>query len=469
MPKLRCFQLGSLNLKISPFLTKEGDLIRCVNMKRDQVGAYKKRSGYITYLGTANGSVPLDLFNWTKDDGTTLFNYRNSGGILYYSSQGTGAWTVCGNGTVTAGQHVGRAVLENTLMVGFTGGTPRYSTDGTSFTLVTAAPKEEFFTSKFNRIWAGGTSSNMYWCTAGTPSDWTADSSSIKVPGPGKLGPIWTCNDRVTAAKNSGIVFTYDDYNLRQVPTNQGPSSPYSLAEVEDYWFYLNRNGVFGFNGDRPKLLSNAVEKQIYNDSNTGIAGTSFNSAPGICHKYDYLLAVGTVKDDLTDEEVGNAILKYDYQLEEWGNYKFANFPSAWCSFKDANGDQQLIFGNSANVNGQCYTFGGTAVSDNGSAIEATMEGVLHFGKPERDKHFKTLGAFASPGCSAKVAVAIGDSFSKAKKKWMDIGDLNTGFKEFRFPSDSRGKLLFWRLYEYGKDSRFHFYGFVPDFDFIGD
>jgi len=459
------FNFGSLNLKVSPFLHKDGDLIRCVNIEKDQVGALKKRPGYATYLGTANGSAIIDLFNWTKDDGTTIYNYRNSGGILYYSTQGTGAWTKCGNGTITADSHIGHAVLENTLVVGQSDGTTRHSTTGTSFTDTTSAPAEEFWASKFNRLWAGGTASNDFYCTAGTPSDWTSDSSSIKIPGPGKIHGKFVCNDRVTTCKNSGIMFTYDDYNLRQVPTNMGPSSPYSLGETEDYWLYLNRNGVFGFNGNRPELLSNPIEKQIYNDAGNGIAGTSFDDAPGVCHHYDYFCAVGTTKDDLTDEEVGNCILKYDYQLDEWSNYKFANFPTAWLSYKDASGNQKLIFGDG----GQAYTYGGTAISDNGSAIEAVAEGVLHFGAPGSDKHFPgKVVAFANPGCQAKVAIALGNSFSKLKKKWIDIGDLSTGCREFKIPG--RGKLLFWKIYEYSSDPRFNFYGFdFRDVQIIGE
>ncbi len=461
--------LGSLNLKVSPFLQESGDLIRCVNVEKDQVGAFKKRPGYVTYLGTANGSAALDLFSWTKDDGTTLFTYRNSGGLLYYSTQGTVEWTKCGNGTIGAGKHVGHAVLEGTLIIGYNGGTPRYTSNGTSFTTIAAGAREEFFVSKYNRIWNGGSASNMFWSTQGTVSDWTSDSSSVKIPGAGKISPIWTCNDRITIAKNSGIMFTYDDYYLRQIPTNQGPSSPYSLAEVEDYWFYLNRRGFFGFNGNRPELLSNAVEKQIYNDAGNGISGTSFDSAPGVVHRYDYFCAVGTVKDDLTDNEVPDCIMKYDYQLDEWTNYQFADFPSALHSYKDEDGNEQLIFSSGADEDGQCYTFGGTATSDRGVSIASEIEGVLHFGNPEQDKTFKRIWAIASPGCNAKVSVAISDSFNKNSKKWMSIGDLKMGIKKKVFPPESRGKLLYWKLSEYSSDSRFNFYGFVVDVDPIGE
>jgi len=453
----RVMNLGSLNLKVSPFLHKDGDLIRCVNFEKDQVGALKKRPGYVTYLGTANGSIPLDLFTWQKDDGTTFYNYRNSGGRLYYSTQGTGAWTICGNGTVTAGKHIGHAVLENTMIVGQSGGTTRHTTSGTAFTDTTSAPAEEFFASKFNRIWTGGTASNLFYCTAGTATDWTTDSSSITVPGAGRISQVFVCNDRIVTPKNSGMMFTYDDYNLRQVPTDMGPSSPYSLAQREDYWFMLNRMGFFGYNGDRPTIISNPIEKQIYNDDNTGIAGTSFDSAPGGIYRYDYFCAVGSVTDDFTEETVLNAIMKYDYQLDEWSNYSFANFPTAFNTYKDANGDEKFIFGASG---GQCYSFGGTALTDNTTAIECVAEGVLTLGVPESDKYFHELWAFSSPGCQATLQIAITDSFNRKSLRWQNVGSLLNGYAHYGFPPQSRGKLLFWRVSEMSKDARFNFYGF---------
>lgn len=464
--KKRILNLGSLNLKVSPYLLKDGDLIRCLNLEKDSVGMLKKRSGYVSYLGTADGSVPVDLFDWHKDDGTTFWNYRNSGGKLWYSTQGTGDWTLCGNGTVTAGQHVGYAVLEGTMMVGFAGGTPRYTSDGTSFTTITAGAREEFTVSKFNRIWNGGTASNLFFSTQGTVSDWTTDSSSIKMPGAGKINSVFVANDRIVVSKNSGIMFTYDDYNLRQLPTDLGPTSPYSRAEVEDYHIWLTRKGFVGYGGSRPELLSNAVEKQIYNDANTGIAGTSFADAPGGIYRYDYFCAVGTVKDDLTTEEVGNCIMKYDYQLNEWSNYKFADFPSTFHTFTNNSGDEQFIFGGTG---GQCYTYGGTAVSDNGQPIECAAEGVIHFNRPEQDKLFDRLWALGSPGCNAKIQIAISDSFNLNSLKWIDIGDLKMGIRKFVFPAGSRGKLLFWKLYEYSKDSRFNFYGFIISAEAIGE
>lgn len=465
MAKVQFYNLGGLQLGVSPFMRGEGQFIRLVNVDTDPIGAKKKRPGYITYLGTPDNSQINSLWNWTKDDGTTFWNYRASGSSIYYSTQGTGDWTICGNGTISDGAHVGNAVLENTMIIGDGAGTPKYTTSGTSFTDVVGAPVGAGqFTDYQNRIYCNGTGSDKFWSTAGTAQDWLTDSSSIKIPGPGKITSVFKVSDRVISCKNSGVIFRWDGYNLSDLTTNLGPSSPYSLASIEDYKFFLNRKGIFGFGGDRPEIISNMIERQIYNDAGEGIAGTIFDTAPGVTHKYNYYLSAGTITDDLTDETISNCILNYDVQLDEWCNFNFGTLPTGWCSYKDASGNEQLIFGDSS---GQCYTYGGTATSDNGSTIESIMEFIFYGGAPEVDKKYKNISLFFNPGCQAHCQVAIEDTFTKGKKNWYSVGDVSSGVAEFRFPPGSQGKLLFVKITEASRNTRFNFYGGAVDFDYI--
>ena len=463
MSTLRVYNLGNLNLKISPFLQKEGEMIRSLNVENDMFGAKKKRPGYTTYLSSLGVEV-TSLFNWKRNDGTTFWNYAVAGGSLFYSTQGTGAWTICGNGTLTNGARPGYTVLEDTLVIGDGTAVTRHSTDGTSFTNTTSAPIANYFTTYQNRIYAGGTSSNLFYSTTGTPTDWQSDSSSIAIPGAGKINSVFLSTDRVIISKNSGNMYRWDGYSLADLVTNLAPSTHNAIGEVENFKFLLNRQGVFAFSGGAPEIVSNPVERQIYNDAGSGITGTVFDNAPGIVHRYDYLVSVGTVTDNLTDETIPNAILKYDYQADEWANWQFANRPTAFGTYTDASGDRQLIFGDST---GQCYTFGGNSTTDNGSAIPTVMEGMLHFGAPETDKKFNYIWASGNPGCEAQIQVAIGNSFTKAKKRWMSLGEFNDGVSELRFPAGAEGKLLFWKVSDASLNARYHFYGMSIDYETI--
>ena len=430
MSTFRVYQLGGLNLKVNPFLQKAGDLIRSVNLEDDVIYGKKKRPGYGTYLSSL-GSPINSIFNWTQNNGTQFWNYAASGGTLFYSQQGTGTWTVCGNGTFAAGSPVGNVDVRGTLMmIGDNSGTTRYTTNGTSFTLVAAAQKSNQFALYQNRIYALGTAS-FDASNVGTFDDWTNDIISEPLPFGGGGNSLFKAADRVIMTSRTGEMARWDGYNLVDLATDLGPSSPYSVGNVEDYRFYLNRLGYFGFAGGKPELISNAIEKQVYNDKGSGIVGTTFDNAPGICHRYDYLAAVGTVTDDLTDETINRCIQRYNFQQDEWSNWEFADLPTAFGTYVDTAGDRQLIFGDTT---GQCYTYGGTNVSDNGVAISAVLEGVLNFGEPELDKQFKYIKAFANPGCEAQFQVAISDTFTNASKNWISLGDLHDGMEELRFP-----------------------------------
>src|SRR3990167_6164324 len=266
MATLRIYNISGINLAVQPLLHKEGDLLRSINVESFPIGAKRKRPGYITYLGKANGSQVDGLFNWTRNNGTQFWNYRFSGGLLYSSQQGTGAWTITGNGTFNSAGTITHAVLEDTLCVSDGVGTILTTTNGTSFTAASASPVAVSLEEYHQRIYAAGTASDLFWSNVGTPTDWTNDSSSVLIPGAGKLLSIFKSADRLVATKNSGKMFRWDEFNLIDLSTDLGPTSSSAIGNIEDYRIYPNRRGFYGYGGERPELLSNAIERQIYND-----------------------------------------------------------------------------------------------------------------------------------------------------------------------------------------------------------
>ncbi|MBU1092537.1 hypothetical protein KJ836_02630 [Patescibacteria group bacterium] len=442
-------------------------------MDNSYVGAKTKRPGYDTFLGTANGSAVIDLFSWTKADGTSTYVYRNSGGILSYWDAGVGTattWTTCGGGTLTAGNHLGHTVLAETLIADQAGGTCISSTSGTSFGTVALAPPGEHLATYQNRVFIGGTASTLFWSASGSGTDWatsgTSDSSSQTIPGAGKINKVFISSDRVVTSKTSGLMYRWDGYTLSKLPTDKGLDSPYSLIETENYFFYINRDGIYGFGGDKPEIVSNAIQPQIYNNAGSGIVGSVFDTAPaGIIH-YDGLFSVGDVTDTVSQETITNDIIKYDYQLNQFTDYSFAHKPTAWTTYIDKNGVTQLIFGDDT---GQCYKVSGTATSDSGTPIETVMEGVLSFESPETNKIYHSFYAIASPGCGAKVQICASDTFTASRRNWIDIGEFKDGVAKFDIPSSYVGRLLWWRVYERSDEAPFTIYGFVVDLDILKD
>mgnify|MGYP001615908554 CR=1 FL=1 len=461
------FYPNSLNLAINPLAIADGDMTRCVNVTNDQFFAKKKRPGYATYLGTPDNAEVTSLFNFTLNNGTQFWNYRLSGSVLYYSTQGTGAWTVCGNGTFAGLGTVDNAILNNTLIIGNGVNATRHTTNGTAFTDTTAAPIAGGFADYQNRIYAMGTASDLFYSTTGDATNWnstgTSDSSSITIPGAGRLNSVMKISNNIVTSKNSGLFHQWNGFELNDLSTKLGPTSASSIGNIEDYRFFGNRLGFFGFGGAKPEIISNPIEKQIYNDAQTGIAGTAFDNMTAGVYKYEYMASVGNTTDDFTNEQVTNAIMVYDFQANTWGNFNFNVRPTSFLTYKDASGVEQFIFGDST---GQCYTYGGTATSDNGSTIASVMEGLLH-GGTLRDKKWGYIRLLFNPGAQAQVQIAPTNSFTKQTKNYITLGIGQDGVVEYKFPETTRSKFLFWKITEASRNARFHFYGGEYEFEVI--
>ena len=459
------YAIQGINLYNNP-LDQDGVMVRAVNVDSSPLGGKVKRPGYSPFLGTVSDTRIQSLFSWQNDAGS-LNVYAASGGTLYYSAQGTAPWEICGNGTITSGSAVGYTVLNNTLTISQNGGTTRYTTDGVNFVDTPLAPAGGYLEQYHNRIYITGTDSTLFYSTTNDPTNWqtsgTSDSSSITIPGAGLPNKLFKLADRLNINKTSGDQLTWDDTYLLDKSTTLGMSSPYSYGTVDDNGFWLNRTGIFVSSGASPQLTSNAIQRFIYNDAQTGIGGAGFGTAQGVVHNYDYFLAVGSVRDDFTNQPLDNGIFKYNYQKNEFLTYQFANAPTAFHSFVDTTGVKQLIFGDSS---GQVYQFGGTT-TDNGSSIASVMEFVYHFGVPELDKEMRWFWGFFNPGCEAQIQIAIGSTFTKGEKKWIDLGDAVSGIVQYRFPVNARGKLLYVRIKESSRNTAFSYYGCAMQFNVV--
>lgn len=460
------FNLGGIDLYKNP-LINEGNFLRAVNVDSYPMGGIKKRSGYVTFNGTANGSTVTDIFQWTNDTGSQSYLYAKKGNVLqfYDVTAGTGDFVTCVNGTFSGTANIGHAVLKNTLIIGDGVGSTRHTTNGTSFTNTTGAPIAYTFEEYENRIYAAGTTTLFYSCN-GTPTDWStvspSDSASIQIPGEGKVLKIHKTADRILAHKAGGNMFRWDGYSLTDMATNYALTSPQSYAQTEGYGFWLNRDGIYGSGGGKPELISNAIQPYVYNNFELGIAGTVFNQAPAVCFKFDYYLSVGTIADDITQDSISNAVIKYNYQKNLYHIYSFANRPTAFGIYEDNAGIEHLLFGDSV---GQVYKFGGTATSDNGTPIEAQCEMVITGGQANKFKKWNQYSAFFNPGSKAKLQVGISDTFRRDGIKLTEIGDTSAGAIDWRFPQETRSKLAYLKVYENSSGAGFEWYGQAVDFD----
>lgn len=460
------FQTGGVDTYTNPLLN-DGQLIHGVNVISFPYGAKAKRAGYTDYLNVPDTSPVKRLWQFQKNNGTQFFNYRASGSSIYYSTQGTGNWTICGNGTIANGAYVDYAFLADTMIIGDGIGSTRHTTNGTSFTDTVLAPVAPYFEQYQNRIYAAGTASTLFYSSANDPTNWntagTSDSSSFQIPGGGKLSKPFKVADRLIAPKNNRLMFRWDGYSLVDMATTYGPSSPFSVGEAEGYRFYVNQYGNYGFGGGNPELLSNAIQRQFYSNTGLAINGTVFPTIPGVAWRYDYLASVGSVTDNFTNRTMNNCIINYNFQKNEYLNWSFANKPTAFMSALDIDGNTNMYFGD---TDGNTFIMDPEFTGDQNAAITSEMV-FVYTASTVLKKNWRFLRGVFNPGCQAKMQIATSDFYTYSRLKWQEIGDFTDGVAEYRFPPGSQSRFLFIRIYESSSDPAFVYYGLELDFDVL--
>lgn len=463
------YKTGGVNTFVNPVQPEvDGILIHAVNVNSFPLGAKTKRYGYDVYLNNPDSAQVNSLWQWQKNSGTQFWNYRASGSKVYYSTQGTGDWTVCGNGTISNGGHVDHAVLANTMIIGDGAGSTRHTTNGTSFTDTTGAPVAPFFEEYKNRIYAIGTASAFTYSTGNDPTNWqtggTSDSASLVVSGGGRLLKPFKTADRLILPKSSGEMISWDNYQFTDLATQRGPTSPYSVADAEGYKMYINRFGEYGFGGGQPELLSAPIQRQFFSVFDGAIAGDEFEDIPACTWYNDYYASVGDLTDEFTDRLIPRAIIKHDFQKNEFLNWSFADKPTALFSAVNALGYSQMYFGDAF---GNTFEISSNFTSDDGDPIYSDMVFFFTHGRPDADKVWRWWRGSFNPGCQLRVAIACSDVFEYSRLQWKELGNAENGFVEHHFPDKSRSKYLFVRLYDANDTPPWSFLGQSMDAEVI--
>jgi len=459
-----------INTKVNPLLQEEGSLLTCVNLDADPIGAKTKRGGLETFLNNPDSEQVNNIFSFQA--GTVDYLYRMSGSICYYYEIGGAGttWTPAGNGTFSGGGRLGNTVLYDTMIAGNGIGSTRHTTNGTSFTDTTLAPLARYWTNNFGRGYAAN-DQTLFWSSANDITNWstggTSDSSSIQLPGGGTANGLFATYNRVIASKSSGLMHRWDSYARETVPGELAPTSNWANTNMDDLRLYPNRRGIYAFSGDYPKLISRPIEKQFYNQANSGIPGTLFSDLAAGEFNYTYYLSEGSYTDPMTGNSLNNAVAVYDYFDNEFSNYQWPFTPTSYGDYTDENGDSWQLLGDST---GQVYRVNNSLTSDVGTAIEAYMEGFSVLEKGYQDKKVYRAWIHTNPGCQAKLQISMTNSLFETSRKWFDVGDLSRGVTYVEFPQDkNRGKYLFYRVYESSSDAPWTIYGITFEFDYVGD
>lgn len=500
---LEYFNIQSVNTYVNP-MSSDGQLIHALNVINFPQGGMSKRGGYRSILNNPDSQQVNGLFAFPFQNGTQLYTYRQSGTNLWYSTQGTTNWVAAnmgtGAGSIISNNYIGNAVFNNILAIGDGTNTLYTSTNGTSFTQPGSAPVAQYLEVFHNRLYTtNGIDSNVQYSVANDPTNWqnagTSDSSFLVTTSPGACEGLFVAGDMLQITKSKGDIFTWDDTTLTDVSTIYGPSSPKSLAQIDDYWFYMNYLGIFGDDGANKQLLSAPITRMIFNRLGVNVSGVNLinsGNVLGATYFWDYLAVVGNINDDFTGKQLTNALIKYDYQKNAFVYWTLADFPTAITSYIDLFNHQELIFGNAS---GQVFQYDPGATSDNGTPISTEMIFLFTYAAQSNtfsptsaqtifgssyEKKWNWIRLFFNPGDEVNVQFAFSNTMQLQQLKWSsprltrergqsndDWFQVSDGSVEIRFPNDPnnlpRSRFLFLRIYEESDSSMWSYYGAMVD------
>jgi hypothetical protein len=502
---LEYFNIQGINTYNNP-LEYDGQIITGLNITGNPFGAVSKRPGYGTFLGTLPGRVQ-SLFSFPSNAGSNIVLLGAAGSQLMYSSMGTASWAQANPGTIAPNAYVGNAIMTQGS-VGTSGQTIEYlnigdgnqqvlcSSDGINFAPGTTGggspPVAQYLCPYQNILYTSdGSTSNLQASSPLDPTNWsnsgTSSSTSFTLANIGACQGLFVAGNQLIITKGRGQVFTYDDTTFVDTSTVYGPSSPRSIAQIDDYWFLLNQYGIFGFDGATKTLLSAPIQRHFFNRENTGITAASWGSAPATCHYWDYLVAVGTFTDDFTGRTVNNGIIKYDYQKNQFFDWSFNNPPTALHSYTDYQNTRQLIFGDAS---GNVFQMNPSKTSDNGASIPTEMVFLFTYAIQSTQfsqtsasaqlgssfqKKWNWIRLFFNPGDEVNVQFAFSDSLTYQNLTWSesrntrekggpnDYWQMSDGVVEIRPPNDEenmpRSRFMFLRIYDDSATSQYTYYG----------
>lgn len=198
------------------------------------------------------------------------------------------------------------------------------------------------------RLWAAGNStypSDLYFSDDGNPDFFTpADFIEIRADDGDKITFIKPVLGVLTVGKTNTIQKFYTDgstttgWYASDVFSNIGCPAPYSAAATPIGIFYLGRHGLYRFDGQSSRLISDAVTKEIEDISQVNIVDCA-----GIYHNNEYRLAYTSTASGVS---YNNRVLLYDLTRDAYvvdiENIK------CWVGFNSGTDFGQLFSGSSA-------------------------------------------------------------------------------------------------------------------------
>lgn len=328
--RIQVRKFAGLNTRLDPFEIQDGESPAMNNFVLDKAGALTKRGIFKKFNTTSAGSFPI----------TSVYKFYTSGDVGYL---------ICAGGTslyqATANNLNNLSVTQNTVTANshwafesFTDGTSELVFaanndvrlqvwDGTSdagFYEVGDAgdsgkyPAEncELLKKHKSRLFAAGSNEypyRIYYSSLTNGRDWATTGGTIDLPSYEKIIAIEVLSDILYIFTRTGIYGlggdVPDEFYLSKTRATAGTHATKSVVVGDKVIFFLNRAGVFAFDGDQAVNISETIIPTIQDISTIYIT----NSVGLYDKQGKYWLSYTSSNGSLND-----TLLVYDTVIKQW-------------------------------------------------------------------------------------------------------------------------------------------------------
>jgi len=354
---------GSMKQSVSPFLMRDEEFTYLRNVSYDEVGSLSKDGGYTQVGADLDTSGSGDLMHTYLDNTGAFKALVITNGKLFGSTGTPIEWEELDSSTFTvdakctAENREGLAYIVNEL-------DGLHYTNGISVTSVSEDNGDidilgRYMTVLGNEIFVANLSgthsaNDVVYTLAGSNTFYdpteedhdTYTTTSLK----------FSAKDPITGIKAfQGVIFywtenemyMFNPENLEvKVIASIGCTSHDSIQEINGVLYWVNRDGVFRFNGSTlPELISIPITNWAINSLWRVIDGVMWNSVAAVSFEGKYMLYVGDLTGTLPGDSgtLSDVVLTYDTYRDVW--YFLTDYPvSTFTRFINGQGNLRLLF-----------------------------------------------------------------------------------------------------------------------------
>lgn len=408
---------GSMKQSVSPFLMRDEEFTYLRNVSYDEIGSLSKDGGYSQFGNTPDTTGSGNLLHTYLDNSGVFKELLIVNGKLFKANEISGQsteWVSVDTTTFTpdikctAVNRGGKAYIVNEV-------DGLYYTDGTTVTSVAADNggvdiKGKYLAVLGNELFVANlsethTANDIVYTVAGSNTFYISTKEGYNTYATTSLK--FSANDPITGiaafqgnifywTENEMYMFNPENLNVKVI-ASIGCTSHDSIQEINGVLYWVNRDGVFRFDGSNlPELISIPITNWAVNSLWRVIDGAMWNKMAAASFEGKYMLYIGDTIGVLPGDSttLSDVVLTYDTYRDVW--YFLTDYPvSTFSRFVNSNGNLRLLFASKDDAKvyqkGYSYTAGGNAIN---MVIRTKY---FDFDMPENEKQLEELFVTTRP------------------------------------------------------------------------